>query len=291
MSIISDTFDTFISRLIPGETENQKAKSHRSSVKACLENRFECYGFFESGSFGNRTSVKGFSDTDYFALIPDEIASENSNSMLVRFKTVLQRKYYLTKIRISCPAVKINFGTYASEKLEVIPAVIGSTYKNKLGEFPSYHIPNCNEGWMLSSPLAHNAYVTYHNKRLAGKLKPLIRLIKAWKYYNHVPISSFYLELRVTKRMEAEKNIIFPYDIYNVFEYLRETKLAKMRDPMGISGYILPTNSEAKYFESLSKVNSAFIRSGHGLHEYIEQDYEDSYEWFDKLFSYKLPAL
>jgi len=292
MSIISDSLEEFISRLIPSETETNKAKSHRSSVRACLKKRFNCYNFFETGSFGNRTSVKKFSDIDYFAEIPDSLASENSYSMLRRFKSTLESTFYNTKhIRISSPAVKIPFGSYASERIEVIPAVIGPRFRTTIGSFNSYYIPNSYQGWMLASPLAHNAYVTYHNRRLSGKLKPLIRLVKAWKYYNSVPISSFYLELRTTKIMESEDTIIYPYDLHNVFRYLYNVDLAMMRDPMGISGYILPTNSDSKYYEAVSKVKSAFIRSRNGLKYYSERNFEDSYEWLDKLFYYKLPAI
>ena len=64
---------------------------------------------------------------------------------------------------------------------------------------------------MKSSPKAHTDYVKQEDERLKGKLKPLIRLLKAWKFYNNVPIRSFYLELRAAKYAESEKSIV--YDI------------------------------------------------------------------------------
>ena len=55
--------------------------------------------------------------------------------------------------------------------------------------------------------------VAAENNRLRKKLKPLIRFVKTWKYYCNVPISSFYLELRVTKWMESEDTIVYDIDL------------------------------------------------------------------------------
>ena len=48
----------------------------------------------------------------------------------------------------------------------------------------SYDIPNYEGGWMKLRPKAHNAYVKREDERLGNKLKPLIRLIKAWKFWD-----------------------------------------------------------------------------------------------------------
>ena len=55
-----------------------------------------------------------------------------------------------------------------------------------------------------ASPDAHNAYVASIDTKFGGKVKPLIRFIKAWKYFRDVPISSFYLE-REWRNMPAVK--------------------------------------------------------------------------------------
>lgn len=40
-------------------------------------------------------------------------------------------------------------------------------------------IPDCNSGWMFSSPKAHNESVESQDKRLNRKLKPLIQIDKS----------------------------------------------------------------------------------------------------------------
>lgn len=87
------------------------------------------------------------------------------------------------------------FGSSKSETTEIVPA----DYVGESGDYKIYDIADCSGGWMRASPDAHNDYVRIIDDRLGGKVKPLIRFIKVWKYYRDVPISSFYLELRVAK--------------------------------------------------------------------------------------------
>ena len=69
-----------------------------------------------------------------------------------------------------------------------------------------YDIPGAATGWLDTAPLEHLAYVTEVNSRqnIAGGAKKLARLIKAWKYYNDVPISSFYLEMRAAQYLAGQ---------------------------------------------------------------------------------------
>jgi len=57
-----------------------------------------------------------------------------------------------------------------------------------------YDIADGAGGWMKTSPDAHNAYVRDIDDPLGGKVKPLIRFLKAGKCFKDVPISSFYLD-------------------------------------------------------------------------------------------------
>jgi hypothetical protein len=45
--------------------------------------------FFRAGSFGNGTSVRNFSDVDYFAIIPTKHLTQNSTSSLTKVWRVL----------------------------------------------------------------------------------------------------------------------------------------------------------------------------------------------------------
>ena len=138
---------------------------------------------------------------------------------------------------------------------------------------------------MKSSPSAHKSYVTNENARLNQKLKPLIRFLKAWKYYCNVPISSFYLELRVTKWMEGESAIVYDIDLNTLFRKLNDCNLAAIQDPKGISGYISPCSSDAKKTDALSKLATAMSRAQKARDAENAGNTRDAFDWWDKVFN------
>ncbi len=117
---VEEGFETLIGWLEPLTSERTKSTSHKSSVNSCLVNNFGCTNLFETGSFGNGTGVRHYSDTDYFAVIPADNLHDNSSTALRQVKEALQTTFSTTSgIAVSCPAVKIPFGTYKSEEMEV----------------------------------------------------------------------------------------------------------------------------------------------------------------------------
>ena len=149
-----------------------------------------------------------------------------------------------------------------SETTEVTPA----NYIGTKNHFETYEIPNCSGSWNESSPDAHNTYVRTNDQRLSNKVKPLIRFIKAWKYFQNVPISSFYLELRIAKYSSEEVSIYYAIDVKRIFSHLNSVNLAKIRDPMGVSGLIAPCRSEAEMLTAKSKLSTALSRANQGAH-------------------------
>ncbi len=61
---VNQGFTTFLQRLTPTFGESTAAQSHRASIKACLESNFGMTHFFQTGSFGNGTSISRHSDVD-----------------------------------------------------------------------------------------------------------------------------------------------------------------------------------------------------------------------------------
>lgn len=286
---IDEGFNMFIKKLAPSTIEHDKAKSHKDSVKGCLEKNFECFSFFETGSFGNGTGVRHYSDTDYFAACPVKKINDNSSTTLRNVKDALKETFWNTDgIAVSSPSVQIPFGVFASETLEVTPCTFNGLVPTPVGNKASYSIPNLDGGWMQSSPHAHNAYVQREDDRLKNKLKPLIQLIKAWKFYNNVPISSFYLELRVTKYAEGESAIIYPTDIRFIMKMLYDNDLASIIDPMGISGYVRACSTEAKRNEALSKLSTGYSRA-EKAYGYEDKDTDKSFYWWDLFFNNEFP--
>lgn len=284
---IHEGFVDFLPKLTPSTFESEAAKKHRASIHACLKNKYgNSVRFFRTGSFGNGTSISGYSDVDYFAVVPTDQLQENSGTSLTHLRNALDTRFPNTGVRVSCPAVLVPFGKTVAENTEVVPAdAIGTQ-----GGYTTYEIPNCAGKWRRSSPDAHNAYVRDVDKTLGGKVKPLIRFIKAWRCVCNAPISSFYLELRVAAYAEQEKTIIYDIDVKNVLALLNRIGLADMNDPMGISGRISACSSDVKLEDALSKLSTALTRATKARDAESSGDTKTAFAWWDKLYAGNFPS-
>lgn len=283
---INQGFGDFLTKLTPSPTELNAAKGHRASIYACLHANFGLKELFQSGSFGNGTSISGYSDVDYFAVFPAASLTKNSRYSLQKIRDALSNRFSTTGVCISCPAVKLPFSNM-KVGVEVVPSH-SLTAKNG---FPVFGIPDCsNNEWMLSSPKAHNAYVREIDKSLAHKVKPLIRLIKAWKYLRNVPISSFYLEMRVAKYAATKSSIHYGVDVTRILTELESNGLAKMQDPVGISGYLIPCHTQAQLADAKSKLATAAQRARNAFQAEKNGSVSDAFDWWRILYNYQFPA-
>ena len=113
--VIEEGFRDFHSKLTATATETAITKKHRSSISACLEKNYSMYSFFRSGSFGNGTNISGYSDVDYFAVIPAEKLNDSSNYTLLKIKKTLSNRFPNTGVCVRTPTIKVPFGKYRSE--------------------------------------------------------------------------------------------------------------------------------------------------------------------------------
>ena len=283
---IEQGFEDFLTNLKTTKAESASAKTHRASIEACLISNFGLNRFTRIGSFGNGTNVSGYSDVDYLACIPTAKLTKTSTASLVKVKNALDQRFPTTNVAVNCPAILVPFGDRKSEDTEI---VIADYIKEKDG-YKVYEIADCNDGWMEVSPDAHNAYVDYVDKQHGGKVKPLIRFIKAWKFYQGAKISSFYLEMRVAKYAAEQKSIIYDIDIKLILQILRDSELAMMQDPMAVSGLIHPCKTDTFKVDALSKLNTAATRADKAREATTNGDIKLAFEWWGKLYNDKFPS-
>lgn len=283
---VDEGFRDFLPRLTPTATESEGAKRHRVSIEACLQNNFGLKRFVRIGSFGNGTSISGYSDVDYLACLPTDQLTQTSTASLSKVRTALDTRFPYTDVRVRCPAVVVPLGSVAAETTEVVPADhVGDSNGYKI-----YDIADCSGGWMKASPDAHNEYVRYVDNKLNGKVKPLIRFLKAWKYLRDVPISSFYLELRAAKYASGETSIVYDIDVKRVLRQLWDGQLASMQDPMEVSGYISACKSDALREDALSKLGTAVVRAEKALEAANNGKIDVAFDWWRLLFNYEFPT-
>ena len=282
---IAQGWQEFHTRLTPTSTEESGASGHRSTVESCLRDKLGMYRFARIGSFGNGTSITGHSDTDYIAVFPSDRLPDNSSNALIKVKGVLDFRFALTEVKVRTPAVRLEFGTTAAQKTEIVPAYI----RGQHGEHDVYGIADGAGGWMNASPDAHNEYVRAVNAKHSGKVKKLIRYVKAWKYFREVPISSFYLEMRTAKYADGEASIVYSIDVRNVLRDMLKCGLARMQDPTGIGGYIYPCKTELQKEDALSKLETAVSRAEKAWEAESAECIAEAFQWWNKLYYYEFP--
>lgn len=284
---IDEAFEDYLKRLTPLPTENKAAQSHWASVRACMKNNFATTKFFHTGSFGNGTAIRRRSDVDYFAVIPRPLINNNSSDTLNRVRAALKTTFHTSKVGIRTPAVFIPFGPGGREAIDVVPAVyVGKTPRGK----DIYDIPDRAGGWMRSSPSAHKAYVKEQDDRLEHRVKPLVMLVKAWKYYWSVPILSFYLEMRVARYASTVKSIDYLRGLERVFEsMISDDHLKSLQDPVGISRHIHPCETQAQEKAALKKVRMGLGRVADARKNESSGKTEAAFDRIDLFFNGTFP--
>lgn len=114
--------------------------------------------------------------------------------------------------------------------------------------------------------------------------------IKAWKFYKNVPISSFYLELRATQYAAGETTIVYSIDVKNVLSRMWDSRLARLQDPLGISGYIDPCLTDVQLEDARSKLETAVVRADKAREAETKENIKDAFYWWDLLFDGKFPT-
>ena len=255
---LEQAFVEFHAHLQPRASETKLTRGHRASIRACLLRNFDLKCFSACGSWDNGTSIAGHSDADYLAHLPAAKMASDSQMMLREVRASLGRAFpRTTGIVTNSPAVRVPFGARACQTTEVVPA-------KKCGQTPTgyaiYHIADGKGGWKKTSPHAHNAWIRAHDLTLHKRLKPFICFLKAWKYFNAVPISSFYLEMSAARYLRNKKHIVYERDLAGFFADLQK-RLSAVIDPTGVAGRIAPCESAAKTRITISKINTAATRA------------------------------
>jgi predicted nucleotidyltransferase len=285
---VNQGFETFLSRLKPTQAQREAGASHRASVKAALTAKLQVSRFRETGSFSHGTGIRGYSDIDLLVSLGAD-RPNSSWTALNWVKDALQARFPRTPVMIRRPSVVVEFGS-GYETWEVIPGfVTGRGGENQfVYDVPS---PVTSGGWIDSAPGEHLDYVNGANKKPhLGDAKDLARLLKAWKYYRNVPISSFYLEMRCAQHVKGISTYIHVWDLCEVLEDLETNELAAMNDPSGATGRIKACSSDARREEALTKLSRAATRAQLALEAKKEDKIDDAFYYLDKLFNGHFPA-
>jgi hypothetical protein len=289
---LGEGFRQFLDTLVPTGSELSLVEELRDSVRDCLEGRFRLYAFFLSGAFLNDTNLPEYSSLDYFASIDYDGMSDDSSFFLNMVGETLAEQFSNARVAVRFPAVELSFGAdvlgaEGDRVLKVIPAkLIGRTE----GGYRLYEVADDTGGWMKASPDAHSAYIAEVDANLGGELKPLIRLVKAWKYFRDVDISSYYLELRCATYAAGERTIAYTVDLGSIWQSLWDDQFADVQDPKGIAGHVSARSAGTGRREAISKLRTVLYHVGRAQEAMTAGKIEEAFWYWNRVFNGRFPA-
>lgn len=221
---ISDKFQSFLSKL---RTKNHIVITDRyKKITKRLNKDF--WGIDSDtknsryvGSYGRGTSINGFSDVDVMMILPTSTFNQYNNysdngqsSLLQAVKNSIGITYPLTTKIGDGQVVVVTFTD--KTKFEIVPSFYNVNQK--------YYYPDSNNGgkWKEMNPIAEINAINDINSTYNKKVKHLVRMMKAWKNHNSVPITGFLIEtlaIQFMEQWEYNDKSFFYYD-YMVRDFL-----------------------------------------------------------------------
>lgn len=215
------TLESLIRTMTPDEAARTAAAKHRKEIEDCLTSDLGIICMRETGSWHHGTALDRFSDVDYFVSMRD--CRPSASAALEDLRASLSRGIQGAFVSIDRPAVLLRYFDDGPD-VEITPAYYQDT--------DDYDIPDPDStGWIRSNPAVHLEYVDRAQKETDGRAKGLIRLVKTWKSWNNVPLSSFYLEMRTAQYALGNKPVIYDWDLRDIFKSLANNGLREMNDP------------------------------------------------------------
>ena len=153
---------------------------------------------FKTGSYARGTICSGQKDVDlmaplYYPTYKDRYDND-SRAFLYYVRDQLNERYWATKVSARQVAVTLDFTSITAD---VVPCF------QRSGQGGGFFMPDGTGGWMETNPKYHTQLIARGDTAYNGRLKPLIRLIKAWNLANGNHLRSFHVELLVYKMWDG----------------------------------------------------------------------------------------
>lgn len=226
-------FRDFHKALAPTTEQQQDVRKKTACIIECLNRAYRSinedidYGF-QAGSWAKQTAIYPWSDVDLYFVLPPQVFDRfqavdgnRQSRLLQEVRSVLLTKYPRTDIRGDGQVVVVDFD---SQKFEVIPAFL-------LVRPNHYFICDTNRGggYSETAPWDERDYIDRKDRENGYNVRPLSRMLKAWRYNCCVPIKAFQLEMMAAEFLEQSPwrfKSWFYYDwiVRDFFEYMPKCK-------------------------------------------------------------------
>jgi hypothetical protein len=201
------------------------AESRSSALQAVLKGNFNmAEKAFKTGSYARGTICSGQKDIDLMAPLDyptyKSRYDNDSQAFFYYVRDKLNRQYRSTRVSSRQVAVLIDFE-------QITPRVVTCFRRSGGG----YLMPNGNGGWASTNPNYHTEIIAAGDRMQNGRLKPLIRLIKAWNFANGAHLRSFHIELLVYKMSISKFTGVWPDVVSRALGAMASLAKSNCEDP------------------------------------------------------------
>lgn len=267
MTALWEGFSSYLAACSPQDWHNAEVRRYRERLHQVLSNEYRVMAFFQSGSFRHGTAVFPYSDVDYLVRIHFEDKPGSSTTILNGMKALLQDKLWeSSSVSISRPTVTVKFPGAIAE-YEITPAYLlrGSNDSDRV-----LHIPASGGGWREAAPSAHREFISQVDRQHSGSVREVARLLKAWKYHNSVPISSFYLEMRSAEYGAHNDSVYLLTAVRDLVAKLVRERLPAINDPTHLVSRISPCSSETAKNVALKDLITAQVHMDRAVRAWLD---------------------
>ncbi len=183
-------FDELLGNLALTDSEATIAAGRVRNLKEVFCAKYTCAKTpWAIGSYGRETLIRWQRDIDMMVALDDlywPIYKADSQVFLYTIRNFLNENYGQTEVSTQRVAVRMKLS--GGLQVDLVPAFVDTT---------GFVMPDGAKGWQMTNPPYHDNLMMNSNVRLGSKLKPLVRLLKAWNYVNGHHLRSFHLEMIV----------------------------------------------------------------------------------------------
>lgn len=262
-------FASYLADCSPQEWHRSEVRQHRERLLGVLSSKYRVSAFFQSGSFRHGTAVIPYSDVDYLARIHFEDKPASSSTILNGMKALLQDHLWeSSSVYVARPTVTVEFPGVIV-RYEITPGfwLRGSDENDRV-----LHIPAGDGAWREAAPTAHREFIAKTDREQSGAVRQLARLLKAWKYENAVPISSFYLEMRSAEYGAHNESVFLLTAVRDVVGRLVREGLPAMNDPTRLVSRISPCTSDSARAAALGDLMAAEAQMDRAVRSWLDDD-------------------
>lgn len=209
------------------QTINGRFEKICSRLNADFWNLQTTHGGRYVGSVGRKTANSWESDIDMLFVLPYSTYLQYNNytyngqsALLQAVKNSLIKTYPNSILGGDGQVVKISFSNFIH--FEVLPA-----FENNDGTF-TYPDSNGGGQWKITNPIAEINAIDYGQILTSNNLINLCRMLRAWKYYNSVPIGGLLLDtfaynFLVNWHNKDQSYFYYDFMTRDFFSYLKNT--------------------------------------------------------------------